>query len=421
VSLAADIDAVASQMVQRIISDVPAYASASQTVLDDVLVLATATTGILTQALANHAPVEREHVPLVREHAAVRLRQGVDLESFLHAYRAALFEYWDICTKEAIRLRLSRDASLALAGFVLDAIDTITTHAAEAYLREDNRIVAMDNQEARDLVDILIDGRTSLDVSHHPMTARLATRELVTVVGRLRDADTIASEDALQVARELLEHTLGSGRTRPLSAIRRGEIVLIGAARPSTSVIADRVRVARKRTIHELAVDIRYGIGVTATGLAGIPRAYRDALLSCNQTTAARPVAAIAELPAAHLAVVTADPEVTAVIRARGQTLRGLPPDDYIMTTETIRAFAAADLSVSRAASAMFLHPNTIRYRLERIAATTGHDPRTFSGLVELTCILEALTQKFPREADNAPNADESTRSHRGIDRRPAR
>jgi DNA-binding PucR family transcriptional regulator len=39
----------------------------------------------------------------------------------------------------------------------------------------------------------------------------------------------------------------------------------------------------------------------------------------------------------------------------------------------------------------MHLHPNTVRYRLERIATTTGHDPRTFAGLVELLCILEML------------------------------
>jgi sugar diacid utilization regulator len=35
-----------------------------------------------------------------------------------------------------------------------------------------------------------------------------------------------------------------------------------------------------------------------------------------------------------------------------------------------------------------------VRYRLQRTAATTGHDPRTFAGLVELTCILELLEEE---------------------------
>ena len=37
----------------------------------------------------------------------------------------------------------------------------------------------------------------------------------------------------------------------------------------------------------------------------------------------------------------------------------------------------------------MHVHPNTVRYRLEQIATKTGHDPRTFTGLVDLICILE--------------------------------
>jgi DNA-binding PucR family transcriptional regulator len=56
---------------------------------------------------------------------------------------------------------------------------------------------------------------------------------------------------------------------------------------------------------------------------------------------------------------------------------------------ETIRAFSHADLNVAKAAEQMHVHPNTVRYRLEQIATKTGHDPRTFSGLVDLLCILE--------------------------------
>ena len=51
----------------------------------------------------------------------------------------------------------------------------------------------------------------------------------------------------------------------------------------------------------------------------------------------------------------------------------------------TVHAFAQADLNVSRAAATLHGHPDTVRYRLERIAAETGHDPRTFRGLVELS------------------------------------
>jgi DNA-binding PucR family transcriptional regulator len=54
-----------------------------------------------------------------------------------------------------------------------------------------------------------------------------------------------------------------------------------------------------------------------------------------------------------------------------------------------IRAFSDANLNVAKAAEQMHVHPNTVRYRLQQIASRAGHDPRTFTGLVELLCILE--------------------------------
>ena len=75
----------------------------------------------------------------MRELAARRVHQGVSLEVFIHAYRVALLAYWDACADEATRLRISREAGFALARSAIDAIDTITTQAAEAYLREETR------------------------------------------------------------------------------------------------------------------------------------------------------------------------------------------------------------------------------------------------------------------------------------------
>jgi sugar diacid utilization regulator len=37
----------------------------------------------------------------------------------------------------------------------------------------------------------------------------------------------------------------------------------------------------------------------------------------------------------------------------------------------------------------MHVHPNTVRYRLQQIGTKTAHDARTFTGLVDLNCILE--------------------------------
>jgi DNA-binding PucR family transcriptional regulator len=53
-------------------------------------------------------------------------------------------------------------------------------------------------------------------------------------------------------------------------------------------------------------------------------------------------------------------------------------------TRQTIEAFFAADLQVSVAARTLSLHPNSLRYRLGRIAELTGRDPRKLADLLEL-------------------------------------
>jgi hypothetical protein len=359
-------------------------------VIDDVLVLSTATAELLGQAFAAGSPVQREDVPVVREHAARRVHQGVDLEAFLHAYRAALFAYWDACAEEASRLGISREASLALARFALDAIDTVTTHAAEAYLREETRVRTQSGREARDLVERLIGGQPIGDHRRHPVAPGLdPTGPLVTIVGR-PDETTRPPGDALQVARDALEESLSLGKVRPLVAIRQGEIVLVAAGTSSRDKLAS-LRAARQRALDEHGVDLRYGLSSPSPGFPSVQQAYREAALSLSYTSSVRPIVSLADLSSLECALIGADATTKAVIASKGTDLQALSAEELSAAVETIRAFSQADLNVARAAQRIHLHPNTVRYRLERIATTTGHDPRTFAGLVELLCILEMI------------------------------
>jgi hypothetical protein len=387
-ALVARNDAIAHGMVARIVAEVPFYRRAGRAVIDDVLVLSTATAEILGRALAAGVQVRREDAPIVREHAARRLHQGVSLEAFLHAYRAALFGYWDECARAACELDVTRDESLALARFVLDAIDTITTHAAEAYLREETRVRTQSGREARDLVERLIRGQPVGAERRHPAAPGLdPTGRLVTVVGRVEQAAG-AVGDALQAARDALEESLALGTARPLVAIRHGEVVLI-AAGTSARHAAARLRMARRRALDEHAADVRFGVSIPTTGFASVQRAYLEAALSLSYSSSARPIVSLADLSALECALLGADATTREVIASKGSALRALPDSDRAAAVELVRAFSDADLNVSRAARALSVHPNTVRYRLERVAATTGHDPHTFAGVVELLCIAE--------------------------------
>jgi len=55
---------------------------------------------------------------------------------------------------------------------------------------------------------------------------------------------------------------------------------------------------------------------------------------------------------------------------------------------ETLRVFLEKDMSVAEAARALYIHRNTLTYRLDRITEITGHNPRHLEGTVHLFMAL---------------------------------
>jgi hypothetical protein len=380
---------IGEAIAERVFDEIPGYGSAAPELIADLRAGATATAEVLARAFAEGSTLRREDVAFLREVAARRVHQGVSLEEFIHAYRVALLAIWDACADEASRLRISREAGFALARSAIDAIDIITTQAAEAYLREENRLRTQSGRAARDLVERLIDGQPIAPGRRHPAAPGLdPTGQLLTAVGRVEQT-TLAVGDALQLARDALEESISLGSVRPLATIRHGELVLIISAGTSPSARIASLNAARQRTIDEHNIDVRYGVSVPSQGLASVQQAYREAALSLSYTSATRPIVSLDDLSSLECALVGATATTKAVIASKGNTLRALSDEELAAAVETIRAFADADLKVAKAAQRLHVHPNTVRYRLQQIATKTGHDPRTFTGLVDLVCILE--------------------------------
>ena len=379
---------IGQTVAARILDEIPDYRDLAPNVIADLRAGATATVELLARTFAEGSSVRREDLGFLRELAARRVHQGVSLEVFIHAYRVALLAYWDACAEEAVRLRLSREAGFTLAGSAIEAIDIITTQAAEAYLREESRLRTQTGRAARDLVERLINGQPIEPRRRHPAAPGLdPTGQLITVVGRVEQT-ALAVGDALQIARETLEESMLLGTARPLVAIRHGEVVLIMAGTSPRAKISS-LRAARQRTIDQHNIDVHYGISVPSEGFGSVQQAYREATLSLTYTSASRPIVSLYELSSLECAVIGATATTKAVIASKGNSLRALPPEDLATAVETIRAFSDTNLNIARAAEQMHVHPNTVRYRLQQIATKTGHDPRTLTGLVDLICILE--------------------------------
>jgi hypothetical protein len=379
---------VGQAVAARIVDEIPGYRGVAPDVINDLRAGASATVELLTRTFAEGSTIRREDLGFMRELAARRVHQGVSLEDFIHAYRVALLAYWDACAEEASRLGLSREAGFTLAHSAIERMDILTSQAAEAYLREEARLRTQSGRAARDLVERLISGEPVDSGRRHPAAPGLdPTGQLLTVVGRVEET-TLAVGDALQLARDALEESVSLGTVRPLVTIRHGELVLISPGASANTKIAG-LRAARRRTIEEHSTDVRYGVSVPSQGFASVQQAYREAALSLSYTSASRPIVSLEDLSSLECALIGATATTKAIIASKGNNLRALSQEDLAAAVETIRAFSDANLNVAKAAEQMHVHPNTVRYRLEHIATRAGHDPRTFTGLVELLCILE--------------------------------
>jgi hypothetical protein len=379
---------IGEAIADQVFEEIPGYANAAPELNADLRAGATATAEVLARTFAEGSTLRREDLAFLREVAPRRVHQGISLEDFIHAYRVALHAIWDACADEASRLRISREAGFALARSAIDAIDTITTQAAEAYLREETRLRTQSGRAARDLVERLIDGQPTDPGRRHPAAPGLdPTGQLLTIVGRVEQT-TLAVGDALQLAKDALEESMSIGTVRPVATIRHGELVLITAGTSPRTKVAS-LRAARQRTIDEHTIDVRYGVSVPSQGFASVQQAYREAALSLSYTSASRPIVSLEDLSSLECALIGATATTKAIIASKGNNLRALSQEDLAAAVETIRAFSDANLNVAKAAEQMHVHPNTVRYRLEHIATRAGHDPRTFTGLVELLCIIE--------------------------------
>jgi sugar diacid utilization regulator len=100
------------------------------------------------------------------------------------------------------------------------------------------------------------------------------------------------------------------------------------------------------------------------------------------------------------------------LLESAGPTARRIVPDwvpkldpDLVAT---LRTFAAMDLNATRTAPALNVHPNTVRYRLDRVRELTKRDPRRFLDLVDLlaaVALADAPALSPPPDSPGAARA----------------
>lgn len=134
-------------------------------------------------------------------------------------------------------------------------------------------------------------------------------------------------------------------------------------------------------------VDITAGVGPAFTELADMRTSYTEAQRALRHASPSRPfVVGPGEVHLFDELTLSAERGIAALIPDQTRAVLEDPT-----LRKTLEAFSDANLSVAVAAQRLYIHPNTLRYRLGRIAERSGRDPRVIRDLLELMAASHVL------------------------------
>jgi hypothetical protein len=307
--------------------------------------------------ITERRPPAAEEIGRCEAFGARRARQGVPVPAILQGYHHAHRELWQRVVQE-VTAQPGLDPALLAATFVhglrwLDLVVEAITRGGEAQAAE-------------------------------VLSARERARRRL--IGLLESAPLDPAENGGDRARSLAT-TLGLDPDGPFVAVHGGPD---GESAPQTRLVQPRPpgpgRAAGTGAGPDAELDAelgpvrpgeRWGIGAERQGLPGARRSIADAKLAHAALPERGGRLDFAEswslcLPQAHREAI--DP----LLDTAREVARSRP---YLL--DAVVAFADARFSVSPAARALLVHPNTLSYRLDQWRRLTGLDPRTVNGLTQ--------------------------------------
>jgi uncharacterized protein (DUF1778 family) len=356
---------IARRMVEEFRSQITGYARLPDTVLaGQILAVSQRNVELFFRSITeDRGPTEDELEPF-RESARSRAEEGLPLEDLLHAYRMGGRLGWETLV-EAARPD-EYPALLAAAGLLMRYIDSVSSAVAQTYLDEHQHLVSEEERRQRTLMEALI----------HPERENPALRDLAARVGFPLAERYRPFSKSLPGAPTHAHSQLASAlRARGLLALTEGDRVTGLVAEDADEAVFTRPRGP-------------YAVG-TPTPRTELAAALADMRLLVDlgrREQVDGEIAADAFVPELLLA---RSPDLATRIADR--VLGPLEAYAERRTSgllETLNAFLACGLDRRRTAEQLHVHPNTLDYRLRRIAELTSLDPGEPRDLVMLELAL---------------------------------
>ncbi len=390
--LRASVPALSLRVLSRLRSEVSVYAELpGEEIAGDIADIVQYTLRLLADVIERRRPAGDDELARQRESAAQRAEEGVPLDAILTAYQIGMAMCWE---------ELSRGARPGELPDLKEAVGRIMV-----LQRQLTAAVSRSYLEARSVLDSQEHG------GRHALLAALLAGEPVDRPGVLRPAALYAA------------------------------LTLHLAPHPDEMLPGPGAGVAARRKIRRLrAVLDSFGAGTGEPALTSLDSSGGIALLPLSCTppwpelcsliaraaeaagVAVTSAAAVVE-PAGVAAAITENAEIVEVVQRTGRApglyrladvlldyqlsrpsvaLEGLarllqPLDSKPELLHTLETYLRHGLDRRGCAAALHIHPNTVDYRIRRIAGLTGLSPARPADLQHLTAALVARRASWPR------------------------
>jgi hypothetical protein len=377
-------------VVRIITAEVPAYRLLPADALrDDVVPIVRRNLQAFAAALDNGGQPGEDLIADVEASAARRAEEGFPLDAVLAAYHIGAREAWTVVARRLVeegRAERLQEVGQALVGYM----GAVTATVASVYLERHGHIVAAERDLRRILAQQVLAGSTD------PTSFAELGLESPDEYGVLAVSfDSPSSPGSPGLTR------LVAGRR----LVRRVETALPDIAGPGTLHLLDatgglvlvdaRDQPGWPARCDELAASLAAEAGVPAWFVPAGPCRVAETQAAYEQARAVLDLARrLGRPPGLHR---REDLLLEAMADSHRSTLVDLlspleGSDDLLATLE---AWFDNDRDRQRTARALFVHPNTLDYRLRQIADRTGLDPRTGRGaaLLLAACIARKLVR----------------------------
>ncbi|GAA2566424.1 PucR family transcriptional regulator [Pseudonocardia hydrocarbonoxydans] len=366
------LDEVADRIVARVQEGLPLYRDQTYVSTE---ALRTAAVDNVRYLLRTDPLPDGADLAAARRTGELRGRVGAPLPELLAGFRIGFAVFWELLAAEAIRAGVDARGLAELATHVFWKADeysaTLTTAHRDATAHELRRR----EQERSALVEALTTGAVGSVWEIASGLDLPSTGSFVTVAAEVAAVGTVALPE---IASKLRAVNVSSA-WRLLPDVEVGVVSLPG---PDPS---DAVRVVGG------AAPGRVGVSPVYPALDETPRALYLARIALQSAPPGAPaVRRFDDTPLATLVAAAPEAAVQIARRVLGDLLE-LRREEQDVLLETLETWLAAGGSATVTGTRMFVHPNTVRHRLRRIAEHTGRDLEHPTALAELSTALHAL------------------------------